>query len=46
MKTAPPPYLLVEYYPHMLQVKGTKTSKFLGIITSYGYRIYDCQQQV
>ena len=46
MKTAPPPYVLLEYYPHLLTIKNVKTASLLKLIASYGYRIYDCQQQV
>ena len=46
MKTAPPPYVLMEYYPHLLTIKNVKTASLLKLVASYGYRIYDCQQQV
>ena len=46
MKAAPPAYVLIEFYPFMLNIKKVTIASYLKLIASYGYRIYDCQQKV
>jgi hypothetical protein len=45
-KEAPPPMMLIEYYPKMLTLKAVDPTKLVQAMFDAGYRIYDCQSKV
>jgi hypothetical protein len=46
LKEAPPPMMLMEFYPKMLTLKSVDPGKVVQAIYDAGYRIYDCQSKV
>lgn len=43
---APPPVVLLQFSPMAYKLKGTDSKEFLQRVYGYGYRAYDCQQQI
>lgn len=46
MSTAPPAYILMEYYPHVLTLKNVTSASLMQMVYGYGYRVYDCNKKV
>ena len=42
----PPPFVMLEYYPHALKMKGRSADDLVQFATKTGYRLWDCAQHV